>query len=69
MHQLDLPLLEGSAAKVKEAAFSQFPRKKHDGRDYMGYAMRTERYRYVEWLDAESGAITARELLPRSLRR
>jgi arylsulfatase A-like enzyme len=55
------PLLDGSAAKVKDAAFSQFPRKL-DGRDYMGYAMRTERYRYVEWLDAMSGEVTDREL-------
>lgn len=55
------PLLDGSAAKVKEAAFSQFPRQ-HEGRDYMGYAMRNDRYRYVEWLDAESGEIASREL-------
>ncbi|MBI5775741.1 MAG: zinc-dependent peptidase, partial [Verrucomicrobia bacterium] len=56
-----VPLLDGSAAKVKDAAFSQFPRK-HEGRDYMGYAMRTERHRYIEWLDAKSGEVTAREL-------
>jgi iduronate 2-sulfatase len=56
-----VPLLSGSAAKVKDAAFSQFPRK-HEGHDYMGYAMRTERYRYIEWLDAKSGEVTAREL-------
>jgi iduronate 2-sulfatase len=55
------PLLNGSATKVKDAAFSQFPRKQ-DGRDFMGYAMRTERFRYVEWLDAVSGEISAREL-------
>src|SRR5262249_45009529 len=45
----------------KEAAFSQFPRN-HAGRDYMGYAMRTDRYRYVEWLDAVSGDVVAQEL-------
>jgi iduronate 2-sulfatase len=55
------PILDGSAKKVKDAAFSQFPRK-HQGRDYMGYAMHTERYRYVEWLDAKSGETIAREL-------
>jgi iduronate 2-sulfatase len=55
------PILDGSAKKVKDAAFSQFPRK-HQGRDYMGYAMHTERYRYVEWLDAMSGETIAREL-------
>ncbi len=55
------PLLADASAKVKDAAFSQFPRKQ-DGRDHMGYAMRTDRYRYVEWLDEQSGKIVAREL-------
>jgi len=55
------PLLADASAKVKDAAFSQFPRK-HEGRDYMGYAMRTDRYRYVEWLDAVTGDIVFREL-------
>ncbi len=55
------PLLNDATAKVKDAAFSQFPRK-HDGRDYMGYAMRTERYRYVEWLEQDTGKIAEREL-------
>ena len=50
-----------ASAKVKDAAFSQFPRK-HEGRDYMGYAMRTDRYRYVEWLDAVSGDVVFWEL-------
>ena len=56
-----VPLLTDPAAKVKEAAFSQFPRK-HEGREYMGYAMRTARYRFIEWLDRNSGAIVEREL-------
>jgi iduronate 2-sulfatase len=55
------PLLRGTADRVKDAAFSQFPRK-HAGSDYMGYAMRTERYRYVEWWDRATGKIAAREL-------
>lgn len=55
------PLLAGAATQVKEAAFSQFPRK-HEGRDHMGYAMRTDRHRYVEWLDATDGRVVAREL-------
>ncbi len=55
------PLLDGATTTVKDAAFSQFPRKQ-DGRDYMGYAMRTQRYRYIEWLDAQSGEVFAREL-------
>lgn len=55
------PLLEDATASVKDAAFSQFPRLM-GGRDHMGYAMRTDRYRYVEWLDAVDGKIVAREL-------
>lgn len=56
-----VPLLSDATARVKDAAFSQFPRK-HEGRDYMGYAMRTDRYRYIEWLDAVSGQTFSREL-------
>jgi iduronate 2-sulfatase len=55
------PLLQDVAAPRKDAAFSQFSRK-HEGRDFMGYAMRTNRHRYVEWLDAKTGEITAQEL-------
>ncbi|MCB1206788.1 MAG: sulfatase-like hydrolase/transferase [Verrucomicrobiae bacterium] len=55
------PLLADPSATVKKAAFSQFPRKLDD-RNYMGYAMRTDRYRYIEWLDSERGAIAAQEL-------
>ncbi len=56
-----VPLLNDSQAKVKDSAFSQFPRK-HEGKDYMGYAMRTDRHRYVQWLDAVSGEVIAEEL-------
>jgi arylsulfatase A-like enzyme len=55
------PLLSGAASKVKEAAYSQFPRK-HEGREYMGYAVRTERYRYIEWVETSTSQIAAREL-------
>lgn len=55
------PLLTGEAAKVKDAAFSQFPRREDDG-EYMGYAMRTDRYRYIEWLEMTSRQIVAQEL-------
>ncbi len=55
------PLLNDAAAKGKSAAFSQFPRK-HEDRNFMGYAMRTERYRYIEWLENSTGSIAAREL-------
>lgn len=56
-----VPLLAGEVAKVKDAAYSQFPRS-HEGREFMGYAMRTERYRYVEWVDRATGKVEAREL-------
>ncbi|MGH8703003.1 MAG: sulfatase/phosphatase domain-containing protein, partial [Burkholderiales bacterium] len=42
----------------KQAAFSQYPR---DEVGAMGYTMRTDRYRYTEWLDA-GGAVVGREL-------
>jgi iduronate 2-sulfatase len=35
----------------KKAAFSQYPR----ARGVMGYSMRTGRYRFTEWLNAEGG--------------
>jgi iduronate 2-sulfatase len=53
-----LPLLERPERKWKAAAFSQYPR----GREVMGYTMRTERWRYTEWISRSSGEVTAREL-------
>ena len=43
-----VPLIENPKRDWKTAAFSQYPRGK-----LMGYAMRTDRYRYIEW--AEKG--------------
>jgi arylsulfatase A-like enzyme len=53
-----VPLLEAPSREWKRAAFSQYPRGK-----VMGYSMRTDRYRYIEW-QAERGAgeVVAREL-------
>jgi len=39
-----LPIINGEATKVKDFAISQYPRGNR-----MGYSLRTERYRYVEW--------------------
>lgn len=54
-----LPLLNDPNLAWKTAAFSQYPR---SGKRIMGYSMKTDRYRYTEWVrranqDAEAGAV------------
>lgn len=62
------PILEQKDAKVKEVAFTQFPRGTAEsgysthGREYMGYAMRTPTHRYVRWLRRSNAEIVAEEL-------
>ena len=56
-------LLDRPALPWKEAAFSQYPRR----HDVMGYAMRTDRYRCVEWQERESRRILALELYDHTL--
>jgi arylsulfatase A-like enzyme len=51
------PLLEEPGRAWKPAAFSQYPRGAR-----MGYTMRTDRWRYTEWIDQKSKAVVAREL-------
>lgn len=60
-------LLDAPDRSWKRAAFSQYPRAYKGNRhrshgDIMGYSIRTDRYRYVEWRDWKSGKIKAREL-------
>jgi arylsulfatase A-like enzyme len=50
-------LLDEPDRPLFAAALSQFPR---DGT--MGRSLRTERHRYTEWTDQESGKIVAREI-------
>ena len=51
------PILEDTKAAVRPFARSQYPR----GR-VMGYAIKTDRYRYVEWTNTKSGEVVAKEL-------
>jgi arylsulfatase A-like enzyme len=61
-----VPVMKNSARPWKKAVFSQFLREgiwiAPDGVEYMGYSIRTECYRYVEWINWESKAFAAREL-------
>ncbi len=59
------PVLGDVTASVKSAAFSQHPRPPYCRRadpQVMGYSIRTDRYRYNEWLDFKTGRSVAREL-------
>ncbi|MCL5269632.1 MAG: sulfatase [bacterium] len=51
------PLFDDPDRPWKRAAFSQYPR----GR-IMGYTMRTDRFRYTEWRNMQTGATVATEL-------
>ncbi|QEG25171.1 sulfatase-like hydrolase/transferase [Mariniblastus fucicola] len=55
------PVLQDSKARVRESAVSQYYRK-HQGREYMGYSMRTDQYRYIEWRDFGTGELVEQEL-------
>jgi iduronate 2-sulfatase len=55
------PLLDNPTRPWKTAAFSQYPRSL-EGQRLMGYALRTDRHRYVEWRDRNSGEVIAQEL-------
>ncbi|KAL4231582.1 hypothetical protein ACF0H5_009163 [Mactra antiquata] len=53
-----MPLIDKPNSPVKLAAFSQYPRK-HNEKKYMGYTMRTDRYRYTEWPSFEYAPVYA----------
>jgi len=52
-----VPVMDDPKHRWKSAAFSQYPR----GRA-MGYSIRTDRYRYTEWIPRGGGEPIAREL-------
>jgi arylsulfatase A-like enzyme len=54
-----VPLIADPDRAWKRAAFSQYPRQNER---VMGYTMRTDRYRYTEWLERETGETLAVEL-------
>ena len=61
------PALQNSAARVKSAALSQYPRpalywSKQKNPSVMGYALYTDRWCYTEWRDFETGRIVGQEL-------
>jgi len=53
-----VPLLTDPKRPWKKAAFSQYPRPKK----MMGYSMRTDQYRYTEWIDQPTSEVKEREL-------
>jgi len=65
-HQLEgtsmKPLLSDPARTWKAAAFSQYPRQLEDRTPLMGYAMKTDRYRLVEWRNRQTGEPITHEL-------
>ena len=55
------PLLAEPDTTWTHPAFNQFPRM-HQGMPLMGYAMRTDQYRYVEWQNQKTREVVEREL-------
>ena len=65
------PLIDQPSRSWKTAAFSQYPRPFKGNRhkshgDIMGYSVRTDTHRYVEWREWKSRKIVARELYDHS---
>lgn len=62
-----VPILTGVVSKVKNFALSQIVRPYQDAinsksPDTMGYSLRTEEFRYIEWRNTKNMSIFAREL-------
>ena len=61
-----VPLLKDPNQTWKKAAFSQYPRKEGEVK-VMGYSIRTEKWRYTEWVDQQSKSVLDRELYDHSV--
>lgn len=61
------PLLEDPTLAWKKAAFSQYPRGSKQTGPLMGYAVRSDRYRYVEWRKRGTNVVVNRELYDHSI--
>jgi iduronate 2-sulfatase len=58
-----MTLLKLNTRSRSNYAVTQHPRPvDFKGTGIMGYSLRTDRYRYTEWLNLQTGAIEAREL-------
>lgn len=63
-----VPVLNDPGRSVRPAALTQHPRPAYYDREpsktptAMGYSLRTDRYRYIEWRDWDTGQSLAREL-------
>lgn len=56
-----VPLLDAPDSKGKPAAFQVYPRRTPETGPLLGHAVRTDRWRYVEWRKADQ-SVAAREL-------
>jgi hypothetical protein len=57
-----VPLINNPVAHGRTAVFQVFPRNTRATGPLLGYAVRTDRWRYVEWRKANDNSVVAREL-------
>ncbi|PXA03533.1 iduronate-2-sulfatase [Coraliomargarita sinensis] len=55
-----VPILENPRSAHRRFAYSSYPRRPHD--DIIGHSIRSARYRYTEWWDAETDEVLDRVL-------
>ena len=60
-----VPVLRSPQTQVHQAAVSQYYRR-YEGQEYMGYSLRTDKYRYVEWRGFATGETLNQELYDHS---